>query len=194
MQHVPMVKKEDDQRAPHSGCFLLCYTSCNMANGLTRKQYKYVQGMVEHGNGTQAALEAYDTTDPNVAKVISSENLTKPNVVKEIARRITPEMIEEAHSSLLTAVRLDYFVFSKQMSDEEITEHVEAQGLTVINIRPSEKGKLAFFSLPDGAARSKGIELYHKVHGTFAPEKHMHAHAIVEPSPRIKELAKKLNT
>ena len=66
------------------------------------------------------------------------------------------------------------------MSDEEITAHVEAQGLTVLNIRPSDKGKLAFFSLPDGASRSKGIEIFHKVEGSFAPDKHITLNVDVE--------------
>ena len=162
-------------------------------NGLTRKQRKFVEGMVEHGNGTKAALEAYDTDSPKVASVISAENLGKPSIVKEIYDRITPDMVVRAHASLLDAVKLDYFVFPKTMEDAEITSHVQAQGLTVLNIRPSEKGKLAFFTLPDGMSRGKGIELYHKLHGTFAPDKKLHVHVKAEPDPRIKELAKKLN-
>lgn len=47
---------------------------------MTIKQKLFVKKYLETGNGTQAALEAYNTNDPNVAKVIASENLTKPNV------------------------------------------------------------------------------------------------------------------
>ena len=164
-----------------------------MAPKLTRKQKTFVDTFVETGNGTEAALEAYDTEDPIVAKSIASENLTKPYIRDEITRRVTPELVEEAHESLITAKRLEYFVFDKNMTDEEIKGHCEAQGLTVINIRPSMKGKLAFFSLPDGQSRGKGIELYHKVHGTFAPEKKLNVNVTVEANPRIKNLAKKLN-
>ena len=78
-------------------------------NGLTRKQKNFVEGVVEHGNGTKAALEAYDTDSPAVASVIASENLSKPMIVEAIASRITPEMVDEAHESILTAVKLDYF-------------------------------------------------------------------------------------
>lgn len=161
---------------------------------LTRKQKVFVDAVVETGNGTAAAMQAYDTNKPNVAAVIASENLRKPNVMEAIQSRITPEMVDEAHVSLLGAVRLDYFVFGKHMTDEEIKEHVESVGLTCINIRPSEKGKLAFFALPDGAARGKAIELYHKVHGTFAPEKKLTVHVEAQAiDPRIRELARKLN-
>jgi hypothetical protein len=164
-----------------------------MTAKLTRKQKKFVEAMVDTGNGTQSALVAYDTESPTTAAVIASENLTKPNIVEALAERLSEELVIESHESLLTAVKLDYFVFPKLMSDEEIKEHVEAQGLTVINVRPSEKGKLAFFSLPDGQSRGKGIELYHKIMGTFAPDKHAHLHIHKEPSEKVKELARKLN-
>lgn len=161
---------------------------------LTRKQKVFVDAVVETGNGTAAAMQAYDTESPVVAASIAYENLRKPQIIEAVEKRVTPQMVEDAHSSLLTAVRLDYFVFGKHMTDEEITSHVESVGLTCINIRPSEKGKLAFFALPDGAARGKAIELYHKVHGTFAPEKKLTVHVEAQAiDPRIRELARKLN-
>jgi len=63
---------------------------------LTPKQAKFVRGIAQGKTNTDSALEAYDTDDYNVAKVIASENLTKPNVQQaiEIARvklNITPE-------------------------------------------------------------------------------------------------------
>jgi len=170
-----------------------------MAKKLTRKQSVFVDAFLATGVGAQAAKKAYDitTVDPQKADItaasIGHENLIKPHIQEEIAKRITPEMVESAHQSLLDAVRLDYFVFSKSMSDEEIESHVTAQGLTCINIRQTEKGKMAFFSLPDGASRGKGIELYHKVHGTFAPDKTINVNVDVAPNDRIKNLANKLN-
>lgn len=53
---------------------------------MTLKQKKFIKKYIETGNGTQAALEAYDTTDPDTAAVIASENLIKPKVVEEITR------------------------------------------------------------------------------------------------------------
>lgn len=154
-----------------------------------------MDAFIATGVGAQAAKQAYDIapTDHHLAASIATENLSKPVIQEAIAQRITPDMVERAHQSLLDAVRLDYFVFSKAMNDEEIKSHVEAQGLTVLNIRVSDRGKLAFFSLPDGASRGKGIELYHKVHGTFAPDKTINVNVDVEPTDRIKKLADKLN-
>ena len=52
---------------------------------MTLKQKLFVRKYVEHkGNGTQAALDAYDTQDASVAHVIASENLRKPTVKKAI--------------------------------------------------------------------------------------------------------------
>lgn len=50
---------------------------------LTHKQEQFVQEYVANGgNGTQAALAVYNTTDPNTAHVIASENLQKPTVAE----------------------------------------------------------------------------------------------------------------
>lgn len=51
-----------------------------MARTATKKQRKFAKEYVETGNGLQSALKVYDTSSPNVAAVIASENLTKPNV------------------------------------------------------------------------------------------------------------------
>ena len=44
---------------------------------LTLKQKKFLQLYFQYGNGTKAALEAYDTHDIGVAANIASENLRK---------------------------------------------------------------------------------------------------------------------
>ncbi len=63
---------------------------------LTTKQAKFVRGIAEGKTNTDSALEAYDTDSYEVAKVIASENLTKPNIQEaiELARvklNLTPE-------------------------------------------------------------------------------------------------------
>lgn len=164
-----------------------------MAREATLKQKRFAKKYVETGNGSESAKATYDVTTDESARAVASQNLTKEPVRIEIAKRLKPELVEDAHRSLLTAVRLDYFVFPKAMSDAEIKTHVEAQGLTCLNVRPTEKGKMAFFSLPDGAARGKGIELFHKVEGTFAPDKHVNVNVEVAASTEVIELTKRLN-
>ena len=53
---------------------------------LTRKQELFCQKYVGlKGNGTQAAMFAYDTKDERVANAISVENLSKPLIQKRLA-------------------------------------------------------------------------------------------------------------
>lgn len=48
---------------------------------VTIKQKKFVKAYIANdGNGTKAALEAYNTVDEKTASVIASENLEKPNI------------------------------------------------------------------------------------------------------------------
>ena len=55
-----------------------------MARELTVKQKRFVQKLVETGNGTQAAMDAYDVKNYNTAHAIASENLQKPTIKREL--------------------------------------------------------------------------------------------------------------
>ena|SRR2546429_861275 len=46
----------------------------------TLKQREFVREYVKSGNGTQAAIAAYDTKDPLIASTIANQNLNKPQV------------------------------------------------------------------------------------------------------------------
>lgn len=53
---------------------------------MTIKQEKFVQEYIKNdGNGTQAALVAYDTTDPVTASAIARETLESPLVAQAVA-------------------------------------------------------------------------------------------------------------
>lgn len=85
---------------------------------LTRKQKIFVDEFAKTGNGTKAALKAYEIKSPNfvdVAKSIATENLTKPYIIEAteiaqttlkkalIAQGVTPEKIAEKVEELLDA-------------------------------------------------------------------------------------------
>lgn len=58
-----------------------------MSRRLTAKQKAFTEEYVRNGgNGAQAALKVYDTTDFSTASSIASENLTKPNIMDELLR------------------------------------------------------------------------------------------------------------
>lgn len=51
---------------------------------LTYKQKAFIQEFIKTKNGTQSALKVYDTTKPEIAKSIASENLSKPYIKEKI--------------------------------------------------------------------------------------------------------------
>lgn len=80
-----------------------------MARTATKKQRGFAKSYVETGNGSKSALAHYDTKDPDVAKVIASENLTKPNVrdlIEGYARKATKNIQTLAENAEKEEVRL----------------------------------------------------------------------------------------
>ena len=77
------------------------------ARPLTIKQRKFIKEYIARdGNGEKSALAVYDTTDPNTARNIASENLTKPNVREKIEEalvklELTPEWILNKHKKIV---------------------------------------------------------------------------------------------
>lgn len=61
-----------------------------LPNGLTPKQNQFKNKVIEqikagkNPNGTEAAIQTYDTTDRNTANAIASENLANPIIRKSI--------------------------------------------------------------------------------------------------------------
>lgn len=64
---------------------------------LTLKQENFTAEFLRNGgNGCQAALKAYDTVDPNAARVIASENLDRPHIHEAIEKarsKLNPEYV-----------------------------------------------------------------------------------------------------
>lgn len=58
---------------------------------LSIKQFVFVKSLLEGNSGIQSALKAYNTSDPNVAKVIASQNLRKLNIQQAIREILDSE-------------------------------------------------------------------------------------------------------
>ena len=161
-----------------------------MADELTKKQKGFVKDYLETGNGVQAALNNYDTDDYNTAAVIAHENLKKPNVKSAIEEALPDFDLAEAHRALLNQTKTEYFVFPKNMEDAEIESKMFIAGLQLIVIQPGEKGKYAFYSTIDPAARSKALDMAYKLKGSYAAEKSLNLNVDVEVSnPEAHKLA-----
>jgi hypothetical protein len=86
------------------------FSNDDMARTATRKQRKFAKAYIETGNGTQAALQSYDTKDPDVAGVIASENLGKPKVqllIDGYAAKAVDNIQDLAENAENEAVRLN---------------------------------------------------------------------------------------
>ena len=75
---------------------------------LTPKQAKYVEGYVSGKPGYIAAMEAYDTTDKNVANQISIENLQKPTLKDIIDKAMAKHSVTADDIAFVTRKALDY--------------------------------------------------------------------------------------
>ena len=72
-----------------------------MAKKLTPKQVKFVEEYAKNGgNGTQAALKAYDVKDEKVASVVAAENLAKPSIRTITEQFFPPEKTQEITANL----------------------------------------------------------------------------------------------
>src|SRR5262245_3352043 len=60
---------------------------------LTIKQRRFLKHYLKTGNGTQAALVAYDVTDANTARSIATENLRKPALRTALAALLDAEQL-----------------------------------------------------------------------------------------------------
>jgi hypothetical protein len=135
----------------------------------TFKQKKAVKIMGENGGVASAAMIAAGYS-PATAK--NPEKLTKSQGFKTLGAEIPNSLVIKKHFDLLQQKQLNYFVFNKDMPDEEIREHLASNGLDTVVIRPSDKGKLAFYSINDPQAVAKGLDMAYKLKGAYAAEKH----------------------
>lgn len=153
----------------------------NRSNRPTKKEMAFAREFVKTGNGVKSALKAYDTSNYHTAGVMANENLNKPkiqNLIKSIAESIPDSLVTQKHNELLTQKRIDYLLFPKHMEDGEIIEHMEAAGLATITVRPSDVGKMAFYSTNDVQAIKAGLDMSYKIKGTYAPQRMRHSGSI----------------
>lgn len=159
-------------------------TTIKKPRKLSRKQKGFIKDYIETGNGTEAALKNYDTDDRKVAQSIASENLSKP-IIQDA---LPDDFLANKHLELFDQKRIDYFVFPKNMKDEEIIEHVASVGIKVISVRLTEKGKMAFYAIPDAQALKGALDMGFKIKGKYAAEKHINVNLEVSKEEREKIL------
>lgn len=130
-----------------------------MEKKLTRKQSKFVKEYIETGNGTQSALDSYDTDDYMTAAAIASENLNKPQIQFAIQQALPDELLAQVHLEGLNAFR------SVSQGEGDVDEY------------------------PDYAVRHKYLDSAYKLKGLYAADKHININVEVGVREELKELA-----
>lgn len=139
-----------------------------MARGLTKKQRGFVKDYIKNGNGTQAAINNYNTTDENTAAVIASENLIKPKIQNAILEALPDELLSQIHREGLFASKAIYI--KTEAGSEKVDEE------------------------PDYAVRHKYLDTAYKLRGDYAPEKSITVNIDSTPTERLKKIADAMNT
>jgi len=108
-----------------------------MSKRLTLKQLKFIQIYIETGNATKAAMEAYSCKNENVAAVLGSENLRKPNIACEIEkyRKEGGLSIQKA----INAINEGYDAEKKGVPDHNVRLRSADMTLKLANAYPSRQ-------------------------------------------------------
>lgn len=139
---------------------------------------KKVRIQPRHVGVLEKMAEGNSLTKSIIAMNYSPSTVDKPKSITEskswkalMDEVLGEDMLTERHKTLLNIKQIDYFVFPKSMTDEEITSHVEANGLKVLNVRYSDKGKLAFYATDNAQAIAKGLDMAYKLRAKYGDDK-----------------------
>lgn len=140
---------------------------------------------VRKGQKISISKEMRGVYSPEVAKIPGK--LTKSKGWKELQEQYLPDkLLSKKHKDLLNHKQMDYFLFPRKMEDEEIEGHLASFNIKLINIRWSDKGKMAFYQTDDANAIKAGLDMAYKLKGKYAPEKHVSVVAHIDPEKKKK--------
>ena len=130
------------------------------------KHRKVLDKLVENGGNMSKAIR--DTGLYSPSQELHPEKIIDSKTWKEVVEDAMPDsFLLGKHKELFEQKEVNYFVFPKTMSDEEIVAHVKASGIDVITVRGSDKGKLAFYSLPNANAMKSALEMAYRAKGVY---------------------------
>lgn len=140
-------------------------------NKIKPLEKEFIKEYLSNGNkGSQAAQKVFKFKTIESAGVKAHRLLKTDKIKSEIEKYLPDTLLHEKHKNLLYQKQLSYFTFPKTMEDEEIMSHVESAGLSVVNIRYSDKGKLAFYAHDDAQSISKALDMAYKLKNKYPKE------------------------
>jgi phage terminase small subunit len=113
--------------------------------GLTKKQKEFADEYLATGNGTKAALKAYDTEDENTAAHIASDNIRKAKII-------------EYFQSKAEVASHNIYKLANEANNENVKLNANKDILDRAGFKPTEKAEVDVnhkFSLTDLFSKSK---------------------------------------
>jgi len=117
---------------------------------LSHKEIGFVKDFVKTNNGTQAVLNNYNTTNPDVASAMANEILKRPKITSLIDEYIKEEDLYQVHKEGLASVR---------------------QVNKIVGRDSKGQPEYEFVDVVDYQTRHKYLETGYKILGKLAPEK-----------------------
>ena len=125
-------------------------------NGKTVKTSLY-QALLDEGYS-----ESYARAGGHLPKKKTWEQL--------LEERLGDDKLSNIHSQLMIAKRLDYMLFTAEITDQDIYDLLESVNCTPKKIVHGIAGVHVWFWSPDNKTRKDALELAHKIRGKMSPE------------------------
>lgn len=87
-----------------------------------------------------------------------------------LEERLGDDKLSNIHSQLMIAKRLDYMLFTAEITDQDIYDLLESVNCTPKKIVHGVAGVHVWFWSPDNKTRKDALELAHKIRGKMSPE------------------------
>lgn len=128
--------------------------------------------MVENGGSLSGAMRDAGFSD---AYAKNPQKLSRAKTVLDYLNKILPpETVANEYPKLLNIHRLDSFIVSKNITSEEIEDLKQAlkdAQCVFRSIQETQKGTFCYYYVPDGVAKSRALDMIHKLRGDYSPEK-----------------------
>lgn len=80
---------------------------------------------------------------------------------------LSDDDLAKKHQQLLNKITIDHYIYPASESDKEIKKTFEKFGLSLIRIRKQKQWKRAYFSIMDGQAASRALDMAYKLKGKY---------------------------
>jgi hypothetical protein len=110
---------------------------------ITVKEAKLIRGIAEGKTRQQAALDAYDTTDPSTASAIATETLNKPKVQEALA------------------IALEKYNITPDRTLKRVSEALDAEKVSIVGNGEEAMAEIT----PDHTIRLSAVKIAHNLMG-----------------------------